>query len=39
MVFSNEAYDYLMGKISYEEAKEKIEKNQKENSNQDAAKN
>jgi hypothetical protein len=39
MVFSNEAYDYLMGKISYEEAKEKSEKNQKENSNQNATKN
>lgn len=39
MVFSNEAYDYLMGKISYEAAKEKIEKNQKENSNQNATKN
>ena len=39
MVFSNEAYDYLMSKISYEEAKEKTEKNQKENSNQNATKN
>ena len=39
MVFSNEAYDYLMGKISYKEAKEKIEKNQKENSTQNATKN
>ena len=24
MVFSNEAYDYLMGKISYEEAERRI---------------
>ena len=39
MVFSNGTYNYLIGKISCEEGKAKIEKNQKENSNQDAAKN